>query len=139
MASLLVQQLLTQFSTAFLANNGSSTAAAASTANIGGGGGGGGRESGDQHLSLKEFLCQDSPLLLMLAIQLVGQKVHLLEYIIIIAIMTYIHIHTPYASVHNLLKLRQTIFPIKYSVHILEETILFFHVCVQIAHTCLLF
>ena len=75
-ASLLVQQLLSQFSTAFLANNGSTTAtAAASEASLNDGGGG--MERGDPQHSLKEFLCQDHPLLLMLAIQLVGQKVSL--------------------------------------------------------------
>ena len=78
-ASLLVQQLLSQFSTAFLANNGSSAATTADVSiNSGIGGGGEGREvSSSPHCSLKEFLCQDTPLLLMLAIQIIGEKVPL--------------------------------------------------------------
>ena len=76
-ASLLVQQLLSQFSTTFLANNGSSTA---TTADVSINSGiGGGKEASSPHRSLKEFLCQDTPLLLMLAIQLVGQKVYYIE------------------------------------------------------------
>ena len=73
--SLLVQQLLSQFSTAFLADNRSSTATTADVSITSSIGGGGVRESTSPHHSLKEFLCQDTPLLLMLAIQLVGQKV----------------------------------------------------------------
>ena len=73
--SLLVQQLLSQFSTAFLVNNGSSATTTADVSINSSTGGGGGREASSPHHSLKEFLCQDTPLLLMLAIQLVGQKV----------------------------------------------------------------
>ena len=71
-ASLLVQQLLSQFSKTFLANNGSSTVSTDASL---GGVGGERKESCAPHRSVKEFLCQDTTLLLMLAIQLVGQKV----------------------------------------------------------------